>query len=131
MPETLRLPERLRIEIIAHCLAATPNEGCGLFALEEDEITEIYPTANADPSPTGYTVPPEEHFAAIEDAESKGYVIGGSFHSHPTGPARPSVVDAMRALDPEWRYLVVGLRGEPEVRAWRFLNGEAREVILT
>ena len=131
MPETLHLPEDLRREIFDHCLAAVPNEGCGLFAVDGRDIVAVYPTTNSEQSPTGYTVPPEQHLAALEDAESHDWELGGVFHSHPTGSARPSMVDVMGALDPEWIYLVVGLAGEPAVRAWRIRDREVEEIILT
>jgi proteasome lid subunit RPN8/RPN11 len=115
----VHLPEHLRQRIIGHCIGELPNEGCGLLALDGDRIVQVYPTANADASPSSYTIPPQQHFDALTDAESRGWEIGGVFHSHPAGPARLSVVDLERALDPDWVYVVVGLRGEPEVSAWR------------
>lgn len=131
MQESLRLPEGLRRRIIDHCLEALPNEGCGLIASDTPgRVVEIYPTANSEASPTGYTVPPEEHFAALEDAESKGWELSGVFHSHPDGTARPSLTDVMTANDPTWVYLVVGLRSAPVVRAWRIRRQNVDEVRL-
>jgi proteasome lid subunit RPN8/RPN11 len=131
LPETLRLPDALRQQIVDHCRAGLPNEGCGLFAVEDDRVVEVYPTANAEESPTGYTIPPQEHFSALEDAESRGWEIGGVFHSHPAGPARPSMIDVQAALEPLWVYIVVGLQDVTEVRAWRITNHEIQEVMLT
>jgi proteasome lid subunit RPN8/RPN11 len=126
----VRLSEDLRRRIVDHCLTEAPNEGCGLLAMDGDEVTEVYPTGNLDASPVGYTIPPEEHFAALSDAESRGWSLGGVFHSLSTGGPRPSIIDAQRALDPEWHYLVVGLRDEPEVRAWSIRDGRIDEVQL-
>ncbi|MFP4555104.1 MAG: Mov34/MPN/PAD-1 family protein [Actinomycetota bacterium] len=113
--------------IVDHCRRALPNEGCGLLALEGDRIMEIYPTDNADESPTSYTIPPQEHYDAVMDAESKGWEIRGAFHSHPNGPPRMSATDLERALKPGWLYLVVGLDGqEPTIGAWR--DGETVEL---
>lgn len=117
--------------MIDHCLEAAPNEGCGLFAVSGPDIVRVYPTDSADPSPSGYTVPPEEHFSALEDAEGQGWELGGVFHSHPDGSAEPSMVDVMGALDPNWVYVVVGLSGEPRVRAWRIRDSQIDEVFLT
>lgn len=127
----LRLAEGLRRRIIDHCLAESPNEGCGLLAISGDEVMDVYPTGNLDASPVSYTVPPEEHFAALTDAESRGWSLGGVFHSHPRGHARPSMTDLERAPDPEWVYLVVGLAGDPEVRAWKIRDGQVSEVGLS
>lgn len=130
MRETLHLPETFRQRIIDHCRAALPDEGCGLFAVDDGNVVEVYETSNSDSSPTGYTVPPEEHLAALEDAESRGWEIGGVFHSHPTGSARPSMIDVRSALERRWVYLVVGLRGRPEVRGWMIPGNGIREVDL-
>lgn len=126
----VRLPDELLGRIIEHCRSEAPNEGCGLLAMDGDEVVEVYATANLEGSPVSYTIPPEEHFAALTDAESKGWELGGVFHSHPTGPARPSMIDVQRALDPDWVYLVVGLGGEPEVRAWAIKDGNLDEIGL-
>jgi proteasome lid subunit RPN8/RPN11 len=112
----VHLPDDIRRRIIDHCLAQLPNEGCGLLAVDRDRVVEVYPTSNADSSPTSYTIPPQEHYDALTDAESRGWRIGGVFHSHPNGPAEMSSVDLERALEPEWVYVVIGLGGvEPVV----------------
>lgn len=126
-----RLPEELANRIVAHCLAALPDEGCGLFAMNEESVVEVYPTTNATPSPVAYTVPPGSHFAALRDAEAKGWRLGGAFHSHPYGDAELSMVDLQAVLEPEWVYLVVGMRAEPELRAWRVRDGDLEEISVT
>lgn len=116
----VELSTELRRRIVDHCRAALPNEGCGLLALDGDRIMEVYPTANADESPVSYTIPPQEHYEAVMDAESKGLEIRGAFHSHPQGPARMSATDLERALEPGWLYLVVGLdTAGPLVTGWQ------------
>ena len=131
LSETLHLSEPLRRLIIDHCVLALPNEGCGLIAsAQEGQVVAVYPTANLDPSPTGYTIPPNEHFAALTDAESNGWELSGVFHSHPQGSAKPSAVDVVAALDLKWVYLVVGLRDAPEIRAWRIRQKEIEELSL-
>lgn len=95
--------------------------------MDGDEIVTVYPTSNADDSPSSYTVPPQEHYQALIDAESKGWRIGGVFHSHPDGPAEMSTTDEARALEPDWVYLVVGLAGPtPEIGI-----GEGTDLILS
>lgn len=126
----VHLPDSQRSQIVEHCLSGVPNEACGLLAMDDDRIVEVYPTSNLDASPVSYTVPPEEHFAALTDAESNGWELGGVFHSHPTGSARLSMVDVRRALEPDWLYVVVGLRGGVEIRGWRIEAGQVEPVGL-
>jgi [CysO sulfur-carrier protein]-S-L-cysteine hydrolase len=116
--------------MVEHCLDALPNEGCGLVAISGDLVTGVYPTTNADASPTRYAVPPDEHYSALRRAESVGWGLGGAFHSHPGGRPVPSPRDLESALDPQWVYLIVGLAARPQVRAWEIRRGTAREVPL-
>lgn len=126
----VRLSEGQRRLIVDHCLAEAPNEGCGLLAMDGDVVVKVYPTQNLEESPVAYTIPPEEHFAALNDAEANGLELAGVFHSHPTGEARPSMIDVQRALAPEWVYLVVGLRDEPEIGAWSIRDGAVTRIDL-
>lgn len=114
------LPDGIRRRIIDHCISELPNEGCGLLAMDDETIVRVYLTSNQDASPNSYTIPPQEHYEALVDAESRGLMIGGVFHSHPAGPPAMSTTDVGGALEPEWLYVVVGLDGdEPEVTGWR------------
>ena len=85
-----------------------------MLAVSGDVVVKVYPTANQDASPMSYTIPPEQHYDALVDAETQGWEIGGVFHSHPRGPATMSATDLERAIEPGWVYVVVGLgTGEP------------------
>ncbi len=127
----VHLPDHLRREVIDHCVSELPNEGCGLFAMSGDQVVKVYPTANLAKSPIGYRVPPEAHIAALADAEASGWVLGGVFHSHPMGRATLSMTDVQTAMEPAWLYLVLGLRGEPELRGWSVRDGAIDEVGIT
>ncbi|MGH8871926.1 MAG: Mov34/MPN/PAD-1 family protein [Acidimicrobiia bacterium] len=113
--ERVRLPDQIRRAILVHADNCAPNECCGLLAADEKgRITFAYPLSNVAPSPVGYTVDPDEHFHALAHAESMGWEIAGVFHSHPAGPAVPSVTDVRTALEPGWMYLIAApgeLRG--------------------
>lgn len=98
-----------------------------MLAVVGDRIVRVYPTDNADASRVSYTIPPQEHFDALTDAESKGWLLEGVFHSHPRGPARMSEVDLERVADPTWVYLVLSLEGEPVLTGWR--DGSDVEIV--
>jgi [CysO sulfur-carrier protein]-S-L-cysteine hydrolase len=86
-----------------------------------------YPLTNSAPSPTTYTVDPDEHFHAMRHAEANGWEIGGVFHSHPGGVARPSNTDIATAIDPGWLHLITDLN---EVRAFA-IDGNVGELELS
>lgn len=112
----VRLPEPIRDRIVSHCQAELPYEACGLLGVRNGSVVETYPARNLDRSSTSYTVDPSDHFAAMVDAEERGFTLGGVYHSHPNGNASMSQTDVAKALEPEWVYLVVGLgSAEPEI----------------
>jgi proteasome lid subunit RPN8/RPN11 len=118
--------------MVSHARACLPEEACGLIAVDgEGRITHVYPVTNVDRSRVRFTVSPREHYAAIRDAENRGWEIGGSFHSHPESAAFPSARDVEGALDPTWLYFVVGMaNGYPEIRGFRIRDYIVNEVAL-
>ena len=117
--ERLKLPAQIHRAVVAHARFCLPEEACGLLAT--DETGQL----------RRFTIAPREHFGAIRHAENNGWVIGGSFHSHPESAAFPSARDIDGALDPDWLYLVVGLgNGLPDVRGYRIRGAKVAEVFL-
>lgn len=113
---------------MAHAGNCAPDECCGLLAIDgERRIRFAYPLTNAAPSPVSYTVDPNEHFHAMGHAESLGWEIGGVFHSHPHGPATPSMIDVQAALEPDWMYLIAS---PDHVRGFWIRNGAFEEIPL-
>jgi proteasome lid subunit RPN8/RPN11 len=128
LSERLHLPDDVRQAILAHARNCAPNECCGLVASDEaGAIRFAYPLTNCDPSPVTYTVDPEEHFAALQHAESRGWFLSGAFHSHPNGPATPSIIDVQSALEPDWVYLIAG---GSELGGFRMKDGGVTRVDL-
>lgn len=101
-----------------------------MLAMDGDVVVEVYPAANEDRSPYRYTIPPQELYDALVDAETKGWRLGGVFHSHPRGAAEPSMADIERAVEPEWLYLIVGFGDETVLRGWMIETSGPGEVVL-
>jgi len=128
LPETLHLPDQIRTAILVHAGNCAPDECCGLIASDASGAVRFaYPMTNVNPSPVTYTIDPDEHFAALDHAESLGWTLAGVFHSHPHGPAEPSMIDLQSALDPEWVYLIAGSDG---VRVFRIRDKKVSEIGL-
>jgi proteasome lid subunit RPN8/RPN11 len=123
-----RLPDQIRLAILAHADHCAPNESCGLIAIDSSGVIRFaYPLTNADPSPVSYTIDPDEHFQAMRHAETMGWEIGGAFHSHPGGTAMPSMIDVQTALEPDWMYLIAS---PDEIRAFWIRDGGIEEIEL-
>lgn len=108
--------------MVAHAVADAPREACGLLLGLDRDVHHVVPARNVDPSPTRYTVAPEDHFAAIRTARCLGLVVLGAYHSHPAGAPRPSPSDVAEAAS-DFAYVIVGLSPSPAVTAWCLDDG--------
>ncbi len=126
----LRLRDSAYAVMIGHCYDGLPLEACGLLAgpLGSSNVTVAYPTANAAASSRVYTVDPRDYLRADRDAERRGLVILGVFHSHTHTDPYPSPTDVAQAPDPDWHYVLVSLRDEaPMTRSYRIVDGKISE----
>lgn len=122
--------------MVAHCVRAYPDEGCGLLGGDPATgvVGTVYPTANAAASARLYTVDPRDHLRADRAAEDAGQTIIGVFHSHTHTDAYPSPTDVAQAPDPGWHYVIVSLRDtHPVLRSFRIVDGDVTEepVVVT
>lgn len=126
----LILTAEQRQQIIAQALAEWPNEACGVLGGVDGRVFRVYPGVNTRHSPVEYMMDPHDQIAAFLDIEAHGWEIIGIYHSHPTGPAVPSLVDIARAYYPEATYLILSLadRSRPQLRAYRILDGQVSEI---
>jgi proteasome lid subunit RPN8/RPN11 len=117
--------------VIAHARAAAPDECCGLLLGDAETIRDCRPARNiTDQTVRRYLIEPVDHLAAIREARRRSIEVIGAYHSHPRSAAIPSPTDADEAFG-EFLFLIVGLRAEPpDLRAWRWDNGNFTEVRL-
>ena len=63
--------------------------------------------------------------------DGRGEELVAIYHSHPASQPYPSPTDRAEAHYPDAFYVLVSLRAdEPELRAFRILDGAVREVTL-
>ncbi len=87
-------------------------------------VARFYPCRNVAESARVYTVDPLDHLRAERDAESNGWEIVGVVHSHTHTEPYPSPTDIAQAPDPQWHYVIVGLKREsPEIRSYHVVDG--------
>ncbi|GAC1317344.1 MAG: M67 family metallopeptidase [Thermoleophilaceae bacterium] len=112
-------------DLVAHARETAPNECCGYARARDGRVEEVFRAENLRASPYGYEIDSRSLLATNELDEAGFEVV--IYHSHPRSPAEPSQTDINLAHYPHWRYLIVSLAGEPEVRAWRIADGAVRE----
>jgi proteasome lid subunit RPN8/RPN11 len=118
-----------RDAIVATCIRALPNEGCGLLLGTSDGVvTEVLPSPNVADSAKFYEIDSQVLLRAYRRSDDEGITILGVFHSHTHSEAYPSPTDVAQAPDPTWHYLLVSLRDVPSVlRSFHVIDGEIDE----
>jgi proteasome lid subunit RPN8/RPN11 len=124
----VRIGRDLVDRIVEQARAEAPNECCGIIAAQDGRAVAVHPARNAAASPLRYEMDGMEQYriqSAIEDA---GHELGAIYHSHTKTEPKPSQTDINLAFYPEALYVIVGVAsGEPEIRAFRIVDGEVSE----
>jgi len=127
----VRISRQLLDEVVAHARTEAPNECCGMIASRDGEAVAVYQAVNAAASPLRYEIEPQDQYRiemAIEDA---GLELGAIYHSHTRSAPYPSQTDINLAFHPHALYVIVGVAsGEPDVRAYRIVDGEVADAEL-
>ncbi len=123
----LTLTPALRDAIIATCIRALPNEGCGLLIGRAEEsgstVTDVVPSPNVAASARIYEIDSRVMLRTVRRTDEEGLTVLGVFHSHTHSEAFPSPTDVRQAPDPDWHYVVVSLRDVPaDVRSYQIVG---------
>jgi proteasome lid subunit RPN8/RPN11 len=124
---TLTLAQREAI--VATCIRALPNEGCGLLIGSiEGVVHEVVASDNVADSARIYEIDPKVLLRTTRRADDEGLQVIGVFHSHTHSEAYPSPTDVRQAPDPSWHYVLVSLLDSPAVvRGFRVVDESVDE----
>jgi [CysO sulfur-carrier protein]-S-L-cysteine hydrolase len=120
-------------QLVAHAREEAPNECCGLIAADDGgRAVHVYRATNAEHSPVKYVVDPRDQIRIQNDIDDNGWELGAIYHSHTRTEPYPSQTDINLARNwPDPLYVIVGLAdGDPDVRAYRIVDGEVEEASL-
>lgn len=128
----LTLSNYLRDTMVATCIRALPEEGCGLLlghsSGTEAIVTEIVASENMAHSAKVYEIDSRVLLRSYRRADDEDIEVLGVFHSHTHSPAYPSPTDVNQAPDPSWHYVLVSLKELPTVvKSYMIVNGEVSE----
>jgi [CysO sulfur-carrier protein]-S-L-cysteine hydrolase len=118
--------------MVAACIRALPNEGCGLLlGTAEGLVHEVIASLNIADSAKVYEIDPTVLLRASRRADAGGLEVIGVFHSHTHSAAYPSATDVRQAPDPSWHYVLISLADSPaDFKSFRIVDGEvAPEVV--
>ena len=128
----LTLTNDLRDTMMAICIRALPDEGCGLVLGHsqggDGEVTEIVASENMAHSAKVYEIDSRVLLRAFRRADDEQIEVLGVFHSHTHSEAFPSPTDVGQAPDPAWHYVLVSLKDLPTVvKSYKIVNGDVTE----
>lgn len=114
-----------RDAMVATCIRALPEEGCGLLlGTSEGVVLEVVPSENVAHSARVYEIDSRVLLRTFRRADDDGVQVIGVFHSHTHSDPYPSPTDVAQAPDPAWHYALVGLRDVAAVLAsYRIVEG--------
>jgi proteasome lid subunit RPN8/RPN11 len=128
----MEIPRALYEDMVDHARAEAPNECCGMIAAQDGKLVQLYRMRNAAASPLRYEMDPQEQYEVEYRAiDGAGREVGVIYHSHTRTAPYPSQTDINLAFHPEAVYVIVGLKGEVEVRGYTIRDGRVDEVPLT
>lgn len=117
----------LQTQIFRHLESTYPNEGGGFLLGRQDgntvEIVEVTAVANVfapEEQYHRYAMTPADWARLEDEADARGLMLVGYYHSHPDSPAVPSAFDRDHAL-PHFSYLITEVTDGQQagMRAWR------------
>jgi proteasome lid subunit RPN8/RPN11 len=118
-------------ELVMHAREKSPDECCGMVASDDGRAVRVYRATNAAASPLRYEIDGLEQYRIQTEIEDHGWQLGAIYHSHTRSAPYPSQTDINLAFYPDSLYIIVGLAGdEPDVRAYRIVEGRVEEVEL-
>ena len=128
----MRISRQLLDEVVAHAQAEAPNECCGMIASSNGHAVAVHRARNTAKAPRKrYEMDPKEQLKLEMGIEDAGLELGAIYHSHTRSAPLPSQTDVNLAMHPHALYVIVGLEHrEPEVRAWRIVDGAVTEAAL-
>jgi [CysO sulfur-carrier protein]-S-L-cysteine hydrolase len=125
----LTLTVAQRDAMMATCIRALPDEGCGLLlGSAQGVVTDVVASENVAHSAKRYEIDSRVLLRATRRADEEGTSVMGVFHSHTHSEAYPSTTDIDLAPDPRWHYVLVSLRDLPTVvRSFHIEEGVVEE----
>jgi proteasome lid subunit RPN8/RPN11 len=109
-----------------HAQEDAPNECCGLLVGRRGVVESAIRARNLEAGPTRYRIDPQDHFAAIRAARTRGRDVIGAYHSHPATAPTPSPSDIAEASSgSDFLYVIVSPAGGP-AQAYYVRHGAVR-----
>ncbi len=129
----MHMHQNLIDELLVLALKKPDEEVCGLIGGRDfNHIEKLYPVENvAEDRHCMFAMDPKGQIDAMRRIRESGGQWIAIYHSHPKGPAYPSVVDLERSAYPDLLYLIVAPQQPASSQVRCFLLRESRPSEVT
>lgn len=130
---TVKLPRPLVNELLHQAQLGADCEVCGLIGAHHGVPLRCYPVPNIAAEPQQrFMMDPKTQIDALRQMRERDESLFAIYHSHPTAPAAPSMMDRDEAGYPEALHLIISLntKGVLEMRGFYIRDHAAQEVTL-
>jgi proteasome lid subunit RPN8/RPN11 len=134
MPSEIQISRKLTNQLLHHAQQNPAVEICGLVGSKNNVPSTCYPVSNVAQHPEKrFQLDASEQIAAMAKMRDSQEQLFAIYHSHPTAPATPSMLDLEQAAYPDALYLIISLntKGILEMRGFKITNASAVEIPLT
>ena len=131
MIKTIQLPRKIVSQLLHYAQQTPEIEICGLVSAKNGVAQTCYPIQNVEQKPqTHFLLDSHEQIAAMKKMRENGEELFAIYHSHPTAPACPSILDLEMANYENTLYFIISLniKGILELRAFKIENKNALEM---
>jgi proteasome lid subunit RPN8/RPN11 len=113
-----------------HVNRCAPLEACGLLSGKNGRAERSQGIPNAERSAVQFRMEPRAQWRAFQRMETAGLELVGIYHSHPTGPDRPSPTDIAAIMYPVVQIIWFRAKARWHARGYLIENGIPREIQL-
>ena len=129
-----QIPRKITNQLL-HLAQISPDfEVCGLIGGKNGLPSSCYPVKNtAEQAQQRFQLDAAEQISAMAKMRDLGEQLFAIYHSHPTAPATPSIIDLELSSYPEVLYLIISLntKGILEMRGFKIDHTSVREIALS
>ncbi|ABK46194.1 Mov34/MPN/PAD-1 family protein [Magnetococcus marinus MC-1] len=127
------IPRPIVNQILSHALRCHPQECVGILSGQGRLIRHCHPMTNALADTRRFLADPNEQIQLFKALRTQDEQVVALYHSHPTAPAEPSMLDLQQAHYPDALYLIVSLAtdGRLDMHGYTIHEGQATLQELT
>jgi len=133
MTQTVQFPRTIINQLLHSAQVNDEQEICGLIGSKEGVASSCYPIKNqADKPAIQFQMDARQQINAIRQIRENNEQLFAIYHSHPTAPAVPSIIDSEQLSYHEAIQLIISLntKGILEVRGFKLVAEQLKPIYL-